>query len=73
MANLKELLGNKANAVMANSYIAIRNNKSNGETFRSKKVIKFMRKKNATEKFANTIMNYCLTHKPYTLKLKEEI
>ena len=68
MANIKELLGAKAKAVTTNSYIVVNNNKRNGKRFESKKVIRFRRKKDATEKFANAILNYCLTHKVYTAK-----
>lgn len=65
MANIKELLGAKAKAVTTNSYIVVNNNKRDGKRFESKKTIKLRRKKNATEKFANAIMNYCFfnTHK----------
>lgn len=62
MAKLRELLGKKASAVVANSYIATNINRQNGETFKSKKCIRLNRKSNATHRFANAIMNYCLTH-----------
>ena len=65
MANIKELLGAKATAVTTNSYIVVNNNKRDGKRFESKKTIRLRRKRNATEKFANSILNYCLTYKPY--------
>ncbi len=68
MANIRELLGAKAKAVTTNSYIVVNNNKRDGKRFKSKKAIRFRRKKDATEKFANAILNYCLTHKIYTAK-----
>ena len=66
MANIQELLGAKAKAVTTNSYIVVNNNKRDGKRFESKKTIRLRRKKNATEKFANAILNYCLTYKLYT-------
>jgi ribosome-associated protein YbcJ (S4-like RNA binding protein) len=63
MANIKELLGAKAKAVTTNSYIVVNNNKRNGKRFKSKRVVRFERKKYATEKFANSILNYCLGYK----------
>ena len=65
MANIRELLGAKAQTVTANSYIVVNNNERDGKRFESKRTIKLRRKKNATEKFANAILNYCLTYKPY--------
>ena len=63
MANIQELLGAKAKAVTTNSYIVVNNNKRDGKRFKSKKAIRFRRKKDATEKFANAILNYCLGYK----------